>query len=143
MDDTRALDILTAFVTFQDVPQAIIQDLADMLVSQAIATEEHNATVLARGRSLLVHIQQRHPEPLQTVFETALKDAGDSKDTLEQLLISLSVDLPGAAASSDEVAESDMIIASTSADVTVRVIAIRELYKRLTKDDLVPLESVS
>ena len=142
LEDARAFEILTSLVTLHDVPHKLISDLATTLVERAVASEA-DATALARGRSLLVHIQQRYPEPLQGAFEIALKDPGDKKELLEQLLISLSVELPGVASDPGETSETDIVVASTSADATVRVIAVRELYERLAKDDLSPVESVS
>ena len=138
--EDRAFDTLTSLVTFQSVPFSIIYDLAKSLIQQAVSAPELGAAALARGRSLLVHVQQRHPELLQTCFEAALKDAGDSKDALEQLLISLSVELPSGTSSAKD---ADMVVASTSADAAVRVIAVRELYENLAKGDLIPLDSVS
>ncbi|EKM52689.1 uncharacterized protein PHACADRAFT_101069 [Phanerochaete carnosa HHB-10118-sp] len=140
LDEERAADILTSLVTFQSVPLSIVRDLANALIQQAVSTPEPDATVLARGRSLLVHVQQRHPELLQMYFEAALEDAGENKDALEQLLISLSVELPGGFAGTKE---ADMVVASTSADAAVRVIAVRELYEKFAKGDLSPSDLVS
>lgn len=142
LEDSRVLEVLTALVTFQTIPQVIIRNLTDILIEQAAASD-NDVNALPLGRSLLVHIQQRHPELLQAAFEAALAEPGDRKDTLEQLLISLSVDLPGVVTNPSTAAETDMVVASTSAEAVVRVVAVRQLYEQLTKDDLPLIEKVT
>ncbi|KIP06398.1 hypothetical protein PHLGIDRAFT_128310 [Phlebiopsis gigantea 11061_1 CR5-6] len=142
LEDSRALDVLTALVTFQSIPQIIIRSLTDSLIEQATASDSDRNT-LPLGRSLLIHIQQRHPELLQAAFEAALIDAGDSKDILEQLLISLSVDLNGVVTDSGTAAETDVVVASTSAEAVVRVVAVRQLYEQLGKEGLSSIEKAS
>ncbi|GJE92911.1 U3snoRNP10 and BP28CT domain-containing protein [Phanerochaete sordida] len=139
LDDERAAEILTALVTYQAVPLSVVRALADALIEQMQVEDAESAT-RACARSLLVHIQQRHPETLQACFEAALKDAGENRDALEQLLISLSVDLSGGAEAAQD---ADMVVASTSADASVRVIAVRELYEKLEKGDLSSSELAS
>jgi U3 small nucleolar RNA-associated protein 10 len=143
LDEERAFDILTIILTFPSVPHSIVRDLTANLTAQTISIQEGNGVIAARCRALLVHVQQRHPDLLQACFQTALADSEGHKDVLEQLLISLSVELPGASRASSGRNDADMIVASTSADAAVRVIAVRELYMKLSTSNYLPLELVS
>lgn len=105
----------------------------------------------ARARSLLVHIHQRHPTTLQRAFQEALstpngedQGAETDKNHVEQLLLSLSVQLPQAGAAAGEVRqEEDWVVATVNADATVRARAVRGLYDSLTAGDLTGLDIVS
>ena len=143
LDEERAFEILTSIVTFPSVPQIIVQDLTNALIAQSAAAQQDDGAVLSRIRALLVHIQQRHPDLLQACFEVAILDAGENKNALEQLLISLSVELPGGAAGTSNAKDTDMVIASTSADAAVRVIAVRELLEKMSSSDIAESELVS
>lgn len=119
-------------------------------------TEPTDATgnasqVQARARSLLVHIHQRHPTTLQRAFQEALstpngeeQEAEADKNHVEQLLLSLSVQLPQGGAAAGEVRqEEDLVVATVNADATVRARAVRGLYDSLTAGDLTGLDIVS
>ena len=145
--ETHAFDVLTALATSPSLPLPSIKDLALALIHLHIdGTKKANSdqTDSARARSVLVHMQQRHPATLQEVFGSVLQDTeyADKKDAVEQLLLSLSVALPGPNAAAT-VAELDMIVASTSADAPVRVIAVRQLYEKLSDAQLPELERVN
>lgn len=95
---------------------------------------------------MLVHLQQRHPTALQCSSETVLSEIGVDKNAVEQLLLSLSVQLPPSRDGTTNASSTegiDAIIASTSADSSVRSIAVRDLYARLSRNDSGTLDLVS
>lgn len=143
MDDERSFSIITSLVTYQKLPQVIVTDLTNELIALALDSDESDTGAFARGRSVLVHIQQRHPGALQESFEPALSNAGDRREILEQLLISLSVDIPGVPASAQAHSDTDMVVASTSADVAVRMIAVQKLQEQLREGSVPATEMVS
>ena len=104
--------------------------------------ELDDGTVKARARSLLVHLHQRHPQVLHHAFQDALADDKVDKSSAEQLLLSLSVQLPGSGKTAG-VGEEDLLFATMSADVSTRATALRDLYERMQSGDLKGLDSVS
>lgn len=147
IDETHAFNALNALVMSPSLPSPTVKDLALLLIRSHIGGAEQpdqNETAPARARSILVHIQQRHPAALQEVFESMLEDAEfvEKKEAVEQLLLSLSVALPVSGAVDADM-ELDTIVASTSADAPVRVIAVRKLYETLLSSDLPESERVS
>lgn len=129
------------------LPLPTIKDLALLLIRSHIGSVEQpdqNETAPARARSILVHIQQRHPAALQELFESMHDDDefAEKKEAVEQLLLSLSVALP-VPGTADADMEVDTIVASTSADAPVRVIAVRKLYETLLSSGLPESERVS
>ena len=127
LEETHAFDVLTSLLTLPKLPRALVQDLAGELIRLHITSLESHEAVSARARSLLVHLQQRQPAALQTAFETVLNDSGEAREAVEQLLLSLSVALPEASS----VENLDSVLASTTADSSVRAIAVRQLYEKL------------
>ena len=60
----------------------------------------------------------------------------EKKDALEQALLSLSVDLPGAPGQ-----KLDSVVSSMSSESAVRVIAVRELFEKLKVDEMAEIVS--
>ena len=98
--------------------------------------EDSSPELPLRIRSLLVHIQQRHPDVLQSAFDDMLQADPEKKDVLEQALLSLSVDLPGAPGQ-----KLDSVVSSMSSESAVRVIAVRELFEKLKVDEVAEIVS--
>lgn len=132
-------------MTYSDLPSAIIRGIADALIHLSV---QHNteATTQARCRSLLIHMQQRHPNILQKAFQTVLNHTEVDKDIIEQLILSLSVQIPEPTNGTDiggQIGEVDLLLATINADSTVRASAVRTLHDRLAKGDLGNLDLVS
>ncbi|KAI0790983.1 hypothetical protein C8Q75DRAFT_805854 [Abortiporus biennis] len=137
LEDERALAILNTLITFSDLPKSIIKPLATRLISvlvdldekSKISSEQKDYT-RARARSLLIHLQQRHPSILHQAFDDSMKDE-NRKAAVEQIVLSLSMDLPD----ENQREKLDMVVASMSADSSVRTIAVHDLYKKLALSD--------
>jgi U3 small nucleolar RNA-associated protein 10 len=61
-----------------------------MLLVDAVVASEDTADTTPH-RAMLTTIQQRYPPILQEVAEEVISDGEDVKDTIEQLIISLSM----------------------------------------------------
>ncbi len=146
-----------------EIPQTILHSMTSGLILLSLHSPHtieptdgtgNASQAQARARSLLVHIHQRHPTTLQRAFQEALStsngedqeafEADTDKNHVEQLLLSLSVQLPQAGAATGEVRqEEDLVVATVNADATVRARAVRGLYDSLTAGDLTGLDIVS
>ncbi len=138
LSDERALQIVTALITYPKLPPVMVESITASLIELLLGEQAPDENTLARGRSLLVHIQQRHPTVLNKAFEASLNKS-EKKEPIERFLLSFSMELPGY----DKGKNLDMVVASTSADSTVRVLAIRELYDKLSSPSLEDAERVS
>lgn len=98
------------------MPDTIITPLATLLLSDAVSAQQEHT------RTLLSSIQQRHPGALSAAIQDASTDEDEgTKEALEQVVISLSVVFGG------DKKNADVVLASTSAEEEVRVIAVRGL----------------
>jgi U3 small nucleolar RNA-associated protein 10 len=104
--------------------------------------ESENA-IQPRARSLLVNLHQRHPQILQNAFQNILNDETLDKNATEQLLLSLSVNLPKPVngQTSARASKTDNVMATVSADATVRVSAVRALYEQMSTRDCIDIVS--
>lgn len=128
----------------------MVQDLSTDLIRLNIQPTERiddgavaDKHVSARARSVLVHIQQRFPAALEAAFEAVLNDSAEEKEAVEQLLLSLSVALPVSGSGDSKDGDLDSVVASTTADASVRAVAVRRLYEQLSSADLPASEKVS
>lgn len=146
LSDEQAFRVVDALVTHSELPAILIRSLTVSLFKALVeqsSTESHS-----KIRSLLVQVQQRHPDVLQNSYDDMLETDSDKKDVLEQALLSLSMvsiinsvscqwnsltadaqDLPGTTK------KLDSVVGSMNADSNVRIIAVRELYEKLKTGD--------
>ncbi|KAK7688534.1 hypothetical protein QCA50_008072 [Cerrena zonata] len=133
-----AFRVVDSLITYPQLPSSLTQSITTSLLGTLVSPNEDASVELPlRIRSLLVHIQQRYPDVLQTVFNETLKTDPEKKDILEQALLSLSMDLPGSSGQ-----KLDSIVGSMSAESTVRVIALRELFEKLKTGSLEEIASI-
>ncbi|KAI0692328.1 hypothetical protein BC835DRAFT_1416622 [Cytidiella melzeri] len=138
LDDERAFVILTTLVTYPDLPQNVLVIMSSGLVRLSLQQEEQerDSTKQARARSLLVHLHQRHPQILQKTIQDVLSDSELDQNAAEQLSLSLSVQLPQPGGKKNvDTGKVDLVMATTSADATVRAAAVRSLYERMASKD--------
>ena len=149
LDETQSSELLNELLTAPNLPLKLVQELSRELILLHVKTtregEERDDSLSARTRSLLVHVQQRYPIALANTSEQVLKETEEDKEIVEQLLLSLSVAFPIATTSAATASSSDIdaVVAATGADASVRAIAVRQLYGRLSEMDLPDLERVS
>lgn len=76
-------------MTSPDAPGVILTPLTALLVTTVVSSDDE--TDLTLHRAMLSTIQQRHPTILQAVTEAAALEDEHAKETVEQLVISLSM----------------------------------------------------
>jgi predicted transcriptional regulator len=89
LEDDRASSILEAIITAPKVPTIVVKQSATMLLSISVATEITVAS--ASARRLLSIVQQRYPSALQEAAEVLASQDEALKESVEQLIVSLSV----------------------------------------------------
>ncbi|KAF7977911.1 hypothetical protein HWV62_2480 [Athelia sp. TMB] len=137
LPQSTARDILHTFAATPLALPAILNPLASLLLASAISNPEE-----ATYRTLLASIQQRHPGTLRTASEVVIQEAGEgSKEGVEQVVISLSVTFGDGGVSQNK-KSADLVLASTSADENVRVIAVQGLLSALGGAEPVDEESI-
>ncbi|KAH6904492.1 hypothetical protein BKA70DRAFT_1373519 [Coprinopsis sp. MPI-PUGE-AT-0042] len=117
------------------VPDAVLARLTSSLIHSASADPSSFAS-----RRLLASLQQRHPSTVQKVAREIIEEDEDSKEPVEQLILSLSV--AQSFPTPDIAPYSDVIVASAHADAHVREIAVKKLVATLAGPDL-PSDEVS
>ncbi|KAJ6578862.1 hypothetical protein DFH09DRAFT_980162 [Mycena vulgaris] len=127
MDDDSVPPFLESIISSSTVPTIVIRHLANLLISNAV-TED--AQMVARR--LLAQIQQRHPTVLQEAADDLSRSHADLEETIDNMMISLSVATAHAADSQSEVGS---FVASMSADERVRAAAVKELFQAMTSQE--------
>ena len=87
--DEPASSLLESIIAISDIPTAVINRCAKNLIDVIIAEEVPASSIVARR--LLVTIQQRYPSALSEAMEVFCQQNEAVKDSMDQLLISLSV----------------------------------------------------
>ncbi|KAK0476138.1 hypothetical protein IW261DRAFT_1643515 [Armillaria novae-zelandiae] len=148
LEDDTAFGLLETIIMSSNSPDIIIGRLSERLIKLAVSETESSNTVLV-ARRLLSHVHQRYPAILHSVSEEMVQDAEELKASLDNLLMSLSMNqtystTTGTSSKDDS---NDTILASTSADAKIRLIAVKDLIKRhlsgsLTSEQKASLSSV-
>ncbi|EPQ56067.1 hypothetical protein GLOTRDRAFT_129071 [Gloeophyllum trabeum ATCC 11539] len=140
LKNESAYVILEAILSSPEVPSAIVQRAARLLLGRVIDPESGDEN-MSQYRRILSLIQQRYPLVLQKAAEETISEDEDAKEVVEQLILSLSmVQVSGGSGQVDE-PNQDMIIAASNADPSVRNIAVRNIYEMLdTSEDRAPSE---
>ncbi|KII90106.1 hypothetical protein PLICRDRAFT_686024 [Plicaturopsis crispa FD-325 SS-3] len=130
VDDPTSLSILESIIASTDMPPSVVERTSVLLMSSPVP--DHSET----RQRLLSSIHQRHPEALQK----AANGAADQDDAVKQLMVSLSVVVPGVGKKNKKTGpESDKIVASMSSNKSVRATAVQDLLQTLTdQNDLDP-----
>ncbi|TFK24886.1 hypothetical protein FA15DRAFT_669091 [Coprinopsis marcescibilis] len=118
LSDPDVTEFLEDLVATSAVPEAALVRLATLLIKKATAAESSLSE-----RRLLGIVQQRHPAVVQHVTKEIIEEDEDLKDAIEQLVLSLSIDIP----TTQVTANLDIVVASTHADSNVRAIAVKKL----------------
>ncbi|EAU87657.2 hypothetical protein CC1G_09118 [Coprinopsis cinerea okayama7 len=128
LTDPNIAEFLENLVSSPTVPEPVLMRLTSLLVKTASSNESSLSE-----RKMLGTLQQRHPAVVQKVTKELIDEDDDSKDTIEQLILSLSVtqNIPA----SKTTPGLDVIIASTHADANVREIAVKKLLAALSGAD--------
>ncbi|KAF8797612.1 hypothetical protein BYT27DRAFT_7204423 [Phlegmacium glaucopus] len=138
--DEASVTLLEKIIAASNMPSTVIVALTTSLMKDVLNPTSETQTVMT-GRRLLSLIQPRHPSVLQKVAGT-LSEADESvNDAVEQLVISLSMMDPASGQPSRR-EDIDMILASSSADVNVRLIAVKELTKSISGEKVSSLENM-
>ncbi|EKM74924.1 hypothetical protein AGABI1DRAFT_123475 [Agaricus bisporus var. burnettii JB137-S8] len=129
LSDQRAIMMLESIISSPTTHPVVIERTTSLLIKEALSQEEHVPT----ARSLLSTIQQRHPDIFHRASHAEQEEDEELKRTIDQLVLSLS--LVSTDGSQSKVG-ADMVIASTSADTNVRVVAVKELLSSLSDTSL-------
>ncbi|TFY70773.1 hypothetical protein EVG20_g2223 [Dentipellis fragilis] len=127
--EIRATTLLNALLVAPETPSSLLKQIATVSVDRSISTES-STSEKAVLRRLLSSLYQRHPVVLQDVTQKMIEENEDVRDAVEELSVSLTV----TGSSSKKVGESDLILASMDADVSVRVAGVRNMVAVLTSN---------
>lgn len=153
MPDNHASVLLESIISTPSILPSIVEHTAKLLIKEALSQD--NAEKAAVARSLLSNIQQRHPEVFQRVTQ-AQQDDEELKKSIDKLVLSLSLvgsddrlngfevdsSLSQVSTAGSQSKEVDMVLASTSADTNIRVIAVKELLSSLSNSSLTTADQV-
>ncbi|TFK71529.1 hypothetical protein BDN72DRAFT_432062 [Pluteus cervinus] len=137
LSEDKSSTILESLISNPNTPSIIISTATTLLISLAINSEVP-ATQVATARVLLSLVQQRYPVILQNAGKQLVEDGDDEddevKEKIEQLTISLSITHTSTASTSLSADSKvlDLIVGSSSADSTVRVVSVKGLLKLLS-----------
>ncbi|KAJ7701560.1 hypothetical protein B0H17DRAFT_1195339 [Mycena rosella] len=136
MDDDTVPPFLESIINSPTVPTVVVKHLANLLIGRAVSEDAQMVT-----RRLLSHIQQRHPLVLQEAADELSRSRADLEDSVDNMVISLSVTTVHGG---DPQTEVGSLVASMSADERVRAAAVKELFKAMSPQDTdaVELQSV-
>ncbi|KAK0237018.1 armadillo-type protein [Armillaria nabsnona] len=131
LDEDTAFGLLETILMSSNTPDIIVGRLSEHLIKLAVSETESSNTILV-ARRLLSHIHQRYPAILHSVSEEMAQDDEELKTSLDNLVMSLSMNqtystTTGTSSKDDN---NDTILASTSADSKIRLIAVKDLIKR-------------
>ncbi|KAK0447887.1 uncharacterized protein EV420DRAFT_1647628 [Desarmillaria tabescens] len=133
LNEDGALSLLETIIMSPNTPDITIGRLSEHLIKLAISETESSNTVLV-ARRLLSHVHQRHSAILHSVSEEMTQDDEELKPSLDNLVMSLSMNqsystTTGTSSKDDN---SDTILASTSADAKIRLIADERPYQEIS-----------
>ncbi|KAI0063355.1 ARM repeat-containing protein [Artomyces pyxidatus] len=136
LEEDEPSSMLTSLVVGSDTYRPVLQHIATLLLRNVVANP---SSPMTNSRQLLSAIHQRHPDVLQDIGQGLSETEDAVQDTVEQLLLSLSVTrhTPRRGAES---ADDDMVIASMNVDAEVRAIGIKNMLNALAKGKVDPIE---
>ncbi|KAJ6554556.1 armadillo-type protein [Mycena capillaripes] len=136
MDDDGVPPFLESTINSPTVPIAVIKHLTNLLIKKTVSEDGQMPT-----RRLLSQIQQRHPLVVQEVAAEMTNSYPDIQETIDNMVISLSVTT--APQASEVQGDVGSLVASMGADERVRAVAVKEMLAALaSSDDSVELPSV-
>ncbi|KAI0031465.1 hypothetical protein K488DRAFT_52013 [Vararia minispora EC-137] len=115
-------DALKSLLMSSKTPLDVLRHAIEQLLKDSLKD-----TPSAHTRDLLLVIYQRHQELLDQIAQGFIKEDETKQDALEELLFGLSMKPSG------KTKDIDAVVASMDASVTIRVGAVADLYKRLSK----------
>ncbi|OCH90866.1 hypothetical protein OBBRIDRAFT_729952 [Obba rivulosa] len=130
--DESTLPILASILTYEQTLSTV--SLRAIIALFEALLEDSTSKPAESVQKLLSQLQQRQSRLLQQAFENLVKKDETKREALEQILLSLSLTMPGVSKALNQ--EQDTIVASFSADSTARVSAVRDLFKMLSNTDL-------
>ncbi|KAG7447396.1 uncharacterized protein BT62DRAFT_967377 [Guyanagaster necrorhizus] len=144
LNEDVALGLLETIIMASNTPDIIIGRLSENLIKLAISETESSNTILV-ARRLLVHVHQRYSSILHSVSEEMAQDDEELKPSLDNLVMSLSMNQTYSTTSgtSSKDGSGDAILASSSADAKIRLIAVKDLIKRHLSGSLTSEQEVS
>ncbi|EMD35136.1 hypothetical protein CERSUDRAFT_107124 [Gelatoporia subvermispora B] len=130
--DASAFTLLTSLLICEQIPSGVSRRAIVGLFH--VLLEESTSEATENARKLLAQLQQRQSRQLQQAFDSFVAQREEKQEVLEQILLSLSLKLPNS--SKAQIQEEDTIVASLSADSTVRTSAVRDLLTMLSSTSL-------
>ncbi|KAF8154101.1 hypothetical protein B0H34DRAFT_800000 [Crassisporium funariophilum] len=130
LSEESSVDILKTVIAASTTSLSVIETMTTLLIQLVLKPEVEKEIVLV-ARHLLSLIQQRYPLVLQRVAEALGEDDESVNDAVAQLTISLSMTKQVLGQNSND-KDIDMVLASASADATVRVSAVKDLIKSIS-----------
>ncbi|KAK2465147.1 hypothetical protein APHAL10511_002839 [Amanita phalloides] len=138
-DEVRSL--MSYLLTCQDMPTKVLEQITRLALEHVIST----GSLQTELRPILSSIHQRHPEILHLTSEGMCQVDPSFQSSLQALLVSLSLDIPSSSLNNNKGEKLDMVVASSSSEYNMRIIAVKELIGLLSSSDLLrtsELESI-
>ncbi|KAF8630264.1 hypothetical protein AX17_005450 [Amanita inopinata Kibby_2008] len=132
MGDEMTQSFMSSLLTYPDIPRTVVEQVTRLALKHVLSSEVPQTEL----RPLLSSIHQRHPQALRLVSEEIIEDDESMQTIVQQLLISLTLDLQSPVAVEAGGEKHDMVIASASAESNVRMIAVTKLLETLSDTQL-------
>ncbi|KAF9807205.1 hypothetical protein IEO21_08320 [Rhodonia placenta] len=131
-----ALDLLESILTYTKTPADILRHGATALLQKLAELGDATDPSMLNARRALSNLYQRHPDIVQDASKAAMEDE-DKRELLDQIVDSLSI--VGISSLSKQTqglnTDFDIVVASISADASVRARAIGNLYNILSSSE--------
>ncbi|KAF8626030.1 hypothetical protein AX15_005120 [Amanita polypyramis BW_CC] len=128
IEDDGVQSLMSSLLVHQDTPTNVLERITGLVLEGALSS----GTSQTELRPLLLSIHQRHPAVLHSVSEEMVRNSDSTQSSMQQLLVSLSLDAQFPIAKKDSSQKHDMVVASANADSSVRVTAVKELLLQLS-----------
>ncbi|RPD60690.1 hypothetical protein L227DRAFT_501246 [Lentinus tigrinus ALCF2SS1-6] len=138
IDDLAASSIVEALLTSQTLLSGIARSAAAALIHRLTTEEPSSALEL---RSLLSQLHQRHPAAVHAASKAIIDEDEDKRNAVEQLVLSISLPVPGPSTGDSET--TTLLVGAASGDAAVRAKAVRDLVTRAADGNLADSEKQS
>ncbi|KAJ8075131.1 snoRNA-binding rRNA-processing protein utp10 [Marasmius tenuissimus] len=146
LKDATAVEFAEILITNTKLPSSVIHRLTRLLLNQAVAGDDFSGTDVPNA--LLENVLQRHPASYHEVVDEISREGDDGvKNRVEQITITLTMGYTSLR-TGNKSEGADAVVASSSADDTIRANAVKTLLERCESseyetDSVCPVGSAS
>ncbi|TFK83295.1 hypothetical protein K466DRAFT_498737 [Polyporus arcularius HHB13444] len=133
IDNLAASAILESLLTSQTLLPGVARSAASTLIRQ-LTEGDIAAESASESRSLLSQLHQRHPDAVQSASRAIIDEDDGRREGVEQLILSISLPVPGPSTSDSET--TTLLVGASSGDAAIRAKAVRDLLSRAADETL-------